>query len=157
MLCLATGEGGKVLECMYSHWGSSCLELLLNSLKFDWRQSCWFTYWHAHTQQESDWELSKSVISSHLFSNELLPQELAGFKHVGDVVERTETFVFVLVLLLNRDKGRMGRRVRKKMWERKKGEDKMKRKEKVIHIVKHCELCGLIYPLQMQTYQKDAH
>lgn len=38
----------------------------------------------------------------YLFTDELLPQELAGFEHVGDVVERTESLVFVLVLLLGR-------------------------------------------------------
>lgn len=43
---------------------------------------------------------------SHLLSDELLPQELPGFEHVGDVVQRTETFVFVLVLLLEREEKR---------------------------------------------------
>lgn len=39
---------------------------------------------------------------THLFTDELLPQELAGLEHVGDVVERTEALVSVFVLLLNR-------------------------------------------------------
>lgn len=38
--------------------------------------------------------------ASYLFADELLPQELAGLKHVGDVVERTEALVSVLVFLL---------------------------------------------------------
>lgn len=41
-------------------------------------------------------------VQTYLFTDELLPQELTGLKHVLDVVERTETFVFVFVLLLNR-------------------------------------------------------
>lgn len=45
------------------------------------------------------------VCGSYLFTDELLPQELAGLEHIGDVIERTETFVFVLVLLLGRDEG----------------------------------------------------
>lgn len=50
--------------------------------------------------------IESPVAGSYLFANELLPQELAGLKHVGDVVEWTETFVFVLGLLLNRENGR---------------------------------------------------
>lgn len=61
-----------------------------------------------HTEPKSDREVSRPVTRSYLFTNELLPQELTGLKHVGDVVERTETFVFVLILLLSRDEG--GRR-----------------------------------------------
>lgn len=51
--------------------------------------------------------IRRFISGSYLFTNELLPKELTGLEHVGDVVERTETFVFVLVLLLNRDRGRM--------------------------------------------------
>lgn len=47
------------------------------------------------------------VTGSYLFANELLPQELAGLKHVGDVVEWTETFVFVLGLLLKQRKRKL--------------------------------------------------
>lgn len=43
-----------------------------------------------------------TLSGSYLFTNELLPQELPGLKHVGDVIEGTEAFVFVLVLLLKR-------------------------------------------------------
>lgn len=43
---------------------------------------------------------------THLFADELLPQELSGLKHVGDVVERTEALVFVLALFLKRAKER---------------------------------------------------
>lgn len=50
--------------------------------------------------------IESPVTGSYLFANELLPQELAGLKHVGDVVEWTETFVFVLGLLLSRENGR---------------------------------------------------
>lgn len=54
-------------------------------------------------------EFSISVGGSYLFTNDLLPQELPGLEHVGDVVERTETFVFVLVLLLRGDdRGEIG-------------------------------------------------
>lgn len=49
--------------------------------------------------------IENPVTGSYLFANELLPQELAGLKHVGDVVEWTETFVFVLGLLLSRENG----------------------------------------------------
>lgn len=49
--------------------------------------------------------IESPVTGSYLFANELLPQELAGLKHVGDVVEWTETFVFVLGLLLSRENG----------------------------------------------------
>lgn len=48
------------------------------------------------------------LVSTHLFTDELLPQELAGLEHVRDVVEWTEAFVFVFVLLLNRKGGKMG-------------------------------------------------
>lgn len=37
---------------------------------------------------------------SHLLANELLSQEFPSLKHVRNVVEWTETLVFVLVLLL---------------------------------------------------------
>lgn len=50
--------------------------------------------------------IESPVTGSYLFANELLPQELAGLKHVGDVVEWTETFVFVLGLLLSRENRR---------------------------------------------------
>lgn len=43
----------------------------------------------------------KSVDVSYLFTDELLSEEFTGLKHVGDVIERTESLVFVLVFLLN--------------------------------------------------------
>lgn len=49
------------------------------------------------------------LVQTHLFTDELLPQELAGLEHVRDVVERTETLVPVFVLLLNRKDGKRGR------------------------------------------------
>lgn len=54
------------------------------------------------------WGVLKGLVSTHLFTDELLPQELAGLKHVRDVVEWTEAFVFVFVLLLNTKGGKMG-------------------------------------------------
>lgn len=49
--------------------------------------------------------IESPVTGSYLFANELLPQELTGLKHVGDVVEWAEPFVFVLGLLLSRENG----------------------------------------------------
>lgn len=71
-----------------------------------------------------------TLSGSYLFTNELLPQELPGLKHVGDVIEGTEAFVFVLVLLLKRmisdeggqdqEAGRTGENEEKKGWGRRK-------------------------------------
>lgn len=48
--------------------------------------------------------MAESSALTHLFADELLPQELAGLEHVGDVVQRTEALVFVLALFLKRAK-----------------------------------------------------
>lgn len=45
-------------------------------------------------------KVSAALVQTYLFTDELLPQELTGLEHVRDVVEWTETFVFVFVLLL---------------------------------------------------------
>lgn len=50
---------------------------------------------------------------AHLFADELLPQELSGLEHVGDVVEWTEALVFVLALFLTRAKEREPVRLQK--------------------------------------------
>lgn len=49
---------------------------------------------------------TESLAVTHLFADELLPQELSGLEHVGDVVERTEALVFVLALFLKEAKER---------------------------------------------------
>lgn len=72
-----------MLKLQQSHWGKS-----------------WFSFFHSSAHQV-DALLTQEQAAAHLFPNELLPQELTSLKHVGDVVEWTETFVFVLGLLLN--------------------------------------------------------
>lgn len=84
-------------------------------------------------------KISAGLVQTHLFTDELLPQELTGLEHVRDVVECTETFVFVFVLLLNRKDGGQ---------ERREGH----RGEKVIHNVVS-KTCNFTHPPQMQTFE----
>lgn len=56
--------------------------------------------------------MTESLAVTHLFADELLPQELPGLEHVGDVVERTEALVFVLALFLKTAKERETFRLR---------------------------------------------
>lgn len=85
--------------------------------------------------------LLKGPVSTHLFTDELLPQELAGLEHVRDVVEWTEAFVFVFVLVLNRKGGKMG--------------GGGHRGEKVIRKA-FPKPRNLTHPSQMRTFQRGA-
>lgn len=84
-------------------------------------------------------KISAGLVQTHLFADELLPQELTGLKHVRDVVEWTETFVFVFVLLLNRKDRGQGRR-------------EGQRGEKVIHDTVS-KMCNFTHPPQMRTFE----
>lgn len=68
-----------------------------------------------YTQGRTKTEHFVSFSGSYLFTDELLPQKLASLKHVGDVIKRTESFIFVLVLLLNTDGGAMVEKLGRKV------------------------------------------
>lgn len=101
----------------------------------------------AFSLKNISFKISAGLVQTYLFTDELLPQELTRLKHVRDVVERTETFVFVFVLLLNRKDG-----------ERRGGY----REENVIHNA-ISKAYNLTHPPQMRTFwgegavQTDLH
>lgn len=82
-MCLGTSEQEKGVKASAQPLGETCFSFF--------HSSGFFTHTETH--------------HAHLFTNQLLPQELTSLKHVGDVVEWTETFVFVLGLLLNDKEG----------------------------------------------------
>lgn len=85
-----------------------CLVNVLSDNKTEYRNSeeeklCFHMQWTEKHMEENFYReriIRQNVTVSHLLANELLSQEFPCLKHVRNVVEWTETLVFVLVLLL---------------------------------------------------------